>query len=415
MLDSLNFLYSLHTRGIKPGLERMMAFLEHIGNPQRTFKSIHVAGTNGKGTVTTIISELLLRSGHSVGLYTSPHINRFNERVVINRNEINDTEIAAFVNSHEKYIRDNGLTFFEVTTALAFKAFYSAGVEYAVVEVGLGGRLDATNVLRPEVSVISDISMDHEEWLGNTIEMVAAEKAGIIKFGVPAVAAVSNSGAFKRVNEVAKLRGVNIVNVFNNYWWTIINESPRGSGFILSKNKKEKDTLYLSIAGEHQVQNAVLAIAALEAAGIKINEKTVSDSLQNVRLCGRLEYFEGSPEFIVDVAHNPKKIAALAKHLERFFMDKKKVIVFGVMKDKNYAEMVRLLASVTDNFVFTQPDNERSLPVEDLLKVTKGECVVPVSKAVEMAKNIAGKDGIVVVTGSFYTVGEAYQMVVKGA
>ena len=173
--STLNYLYSLHSRGIKPGLERLELFLDKIGNPHKSFKSFHIAGTNGKGTVANIVYAVLLANGYSVGLYTSPHLLKFNERIVIKGVEIDDLEIASFVTRHRDLIDELQLTFFEITTAMAFDAFRKASVDYAVIEVGLGGRLDATNLVSPLTSVICDISMDHEEWLGKSIKQIAAE------------------------------------------------------------------------------------------------------------------------------------------------------------------------------------------------------------------------------------------------
>ncbi|MBL8025086.1 MAG: bifunctional folylpolyglutamate synthase/dihydrofolate synthase [Fibrobacteres bacterium] len=407
--QTLEYLYSLHTRGIKPGLERMAAFLERLGNPEKSFKSIHVAGTNGKGTVSTIAYNILRANGYSTGLYTSPHIQKFNERIKINESDIADSDIASFVEVHRKYIEDSELTFFEITTAMAFDAFRRSGVEYAVVEVGLGGRLDATNLLTPAVSVICDISKDHEDMLGSTISAIAGEKAGIIKKGVPVVFGVPDIDASAVIIRKASEQNAPAYDLFKIASWKIIDENVKGTEFDLSINDEPEVKCMLPMPGLHQVQNCALAIAAIIKAGIKTVSSDIYNGVSRSKLPGRLEYVEGSPSFVVDVAHNPKKISALAAYLKKFFPKRKKVALFGVMKDKDYKEMVSILKDAVDEFVFTSPDLPRALDAAELTTLSPGEVVKSVPEAVKRANNLAGKDGVVIITGSFYTVAEAIE------
>jgi dihydrofolate synthase/folylpolyglutamate synthase len=384
----------------------MAAFLAHLGNPERSFKSFHVAGTNGKGTVSTIIYRILQAHGHKVGLYTSPHLLKFNERIVVDDITISDEEIAQFVDKHKLYIDEAELTFFEITTAMAFDSFSRNSVEYAVVEVGLGGRLDATNLLIPLVSVICDISMDHEDWLGNDVKLVAAEKAGIIKSGVPVVTGITNPDANGVVSEKSEEKKACLFDLFKCATWNIIDQSQSETIFNLSILNSEAKRFVLPMPALHQVQNCSLALLAVCAASVPTTSEKEYKGILASRLKGRLEYIESKPSLIIDVAHNPKKIFGLTEYLKKFFMNRKKVAVFGVMKDKNYREMVGLLKECVDVFVFTQPSVERALPAVALLDFATGEVIPNVELAIKRAKEIAGYDGLVIVTGSFYTVGE---------
>jgi dihydrofolate synthase / folylpolyglutamate synthase len=407
MQTTLNYLFSLHTRGIQLGLERVSAFLGELKNPQKHFTCIHIAGTNGKGTVCQLVYSVLKANGRSVGLYTSPHIQRFNERIVVNGAEITDQAICEFVDKYRALFDKYRLTFFEITTALAFCHFKDKKVEYAVLETGMGGKLDATNVVVPAVTAITDISMDHEQFLGKTLQEIAAEKAGIIKKGVPLVFGVSEAEARQVIlDKAAKITDYR--NALEAYEFKVEKESAQDLLFTVKTDKYSLDSLYLPLSGRHQICNALIALGVLEQLNLELTEDQIREGFKAAVLKGRLEFHRGQPDILLDVAHNPKKMSALAEYLARFFPKKKTFIVFGVMADKDYAQMVKVLQREKVEFVFTRPKVDRALDPQKLLELAGNGKVVPeVTEAVKIAKEMAGKRGLVVVTGSFYTVSEA--------
>lgn len=404
---TLDYLFSLTTKGIKPGLERVRTFLNELGNPQNAFRAVHVAGTNGKGSVSNLIYSVLRASGQKTGLYTSPHLLRFNERIVADGREIGDAEVTAFVDSHRASIEKLELTFFEITTALAFTHFKEQGVAWAVIETGLGGRLDATNVLVPAISVITDISIDHEQWLGRTVEEIAAEKAGIAKPGVPLVHGVEDEKA--RAVIVAKGSAVSeVADAMAEGTSEILEETAHDTTLKIKTGRLSLDNLFLPIPGRHQVKNALTALAALDRLGLDLTEDQVREGFKAAKIRGRLEFVKGQPALLYDVAHNPRKISALEDYLSRFFSRRHIVLVFGVMADKDAASMIRTLDKGRREWVLTRPALARAADPEALKGfVRKAETAPTVAQALEKARTMAGPRGLVVVTGSFYTVAEA--------
>lgn len=405
--QTLRYLFSLNSRGIKLGLDRVHAFLGELGQPQTHFKSIHIAGTNGKGTVSQLIYSVLRAAGRSTGIYTSPHLLRFNERIIVNNHVITDEAVCAFVEQYRALFDQYELTFFEITTALAFHHFKLSGVEWAVLETGMGGRLDATNVVAPAVSVITDISLDHEQYLGKTIREIAHEKAGIIKAGVPVVFGVTDAEARQVIEETA-VKLTDYRDVLEAFESQILEETAQDTSFSVKMERWNLENLYLPLSGRHQVQNALVALAALERVCPDLTEDHIREGFKTVRLRGRLEFIKGAPDLLLDVAHNPKKISGLNEYLIRFFPRRKVVIVFGVMADKNYEQMVQVLEREKREFVFVRPQTERALEVEKLMALRPGgKTAESTAEAVKVARDLAGKRGLVVVTGSFFTVSEA--------
>ncbi|OGJ89406.1 MAG: hypothetical protein A2487_07000 [Candidatus Raymondbacteria bacterium RifOxyC12_full_50_8] len=402
---TLDYLYSLQTHGIKLGLDRVSEFLRLLRNPHTSFASIHIAGSNGKGSIARLIYEALRAQGYSVGLYTSPHLIRFNERIVTNNEEISDEEICRFVEAHRHEFKDLHLTFFEATTALAFDHFRNQKVDVAVLETGMGGRLDATNIVTPLVSVIGDISIDHEQYLGSTIEQIAGEKAGIIKNNVPVVIGIRNQAAKKVVLDRAPMA----MDAFTAYNATEISETATETAMtITGPSSISMGNIVLRLPGAHQVRNALAAVAALKTAVPNVRDQSIRKGFANARVPGRLQLQSGAPEILFDVAHNPAKITALNDYLSRFFTKRNIVIVFGVMADKDTTAMLKILDTGERRFVLTRPATERACDPALLAGMVRtGEVVPEVAQAVTKAVALAGKSGLVVVTGSFYTVGEA--------
>lgn len=392
--QALAFLDGLEAKGMMLGLGRIREFLAFTGNPEKRFRSVHVAGTNGKGSTCAMIERILREAGFATGLYTSPHLVEFSERIKVNGKSIGDTELARLVAGTKELMGKSGisLTYFEFVTAMAFRHFAACGVEIAVVEVGMGGRLDATNVLSPLVSVITNVSKEHEQWLGHSLENIAFEKAGVIKKGAPVLTAEwkpSALGVFR-----GKCRRLNARLV------------------VVKKPFAGK----LSLLGFFQQWNAALALATvaeLKKQGIEIPDSAIKDGLAKVEWPGRFQIIQANPTLLLDCAHNPACCVVLSKAFSKMFPKKKALLVFGVSSDKNVEKMAGLLAPVSEK-VFVTNARFRAMPFERVEKAfsSLGVCLetVPgVSNAVKKAISRAGKHGIVLVSGSCFVVGEAME------
>jgi dihydrofolate synthase/folylpolyglutamate synthase len=349
---SLDKLFSLHTFGIKLGLDNTIGFLNHIGNPQQELKTIHIAGSNGKGSTASFIASILQEFGLNVGLYTSPHFVKFNERVILNGKQIEDEYISSFISENENYIDENQLTFFEVTTAMAFQYFKEMKPDYCVIETGLGGRLDSTNVLNPLATVITTISLEHTNVLGDTIEQIAVEKAAIIK---------NNSKVFtgflkKEAMDVVEKRCAETKNTIYRLK-DFISEVDEQVSLSFGKNKQLE--INPTLKGKYQKFNASLAALTISRT-FSLNDEQkylsgISKVLTNTGLQGRYEYYNKNPKIIFDSAHNPESIKSfLAEFSKEAANYKKRVLIFGAMRDKNISEMLKLLSSYFDEILVTE-------------------------------------------------------------
>jgi dihydrofolate synthase/folylpolyglutamate synthase len=367
----LEHLYSLHQFGIKLGLENITELMDKLGNPQNKLKYIHVAGSNGKGSVCVML-ESILKQKYKVGKFTSPHLKRFNERITINGEEIPDKDVDRLIDLVME--KRTNQTFFEVVTAMAFVYFAEQKVDYVVLEVGLGGRLDATNIITPKITVITNISLEHTNILGETIEKIAAEKAGIIKPGIPVVTGAKEE-AFNVILKICEEKESNLF-------------------YVAGKYQGE-----LSLKGEFQKENAT--IASFAAKKIGMSEGEIERGLIEVEWPGR---FEKKNNLILDCAHNPAGMQALVNEIKKLDY-KNLIIVFGVLKDKDYKKMLWLLKPLAKEIILTKPNHpDRALDpykMEDGLKV-----VEDIKTAVENAKSLAGENDLVLVTGSIFVVGE---------
>ncbi|MBW7888429.1 MAG: bifunctional folylpolyglutamate synthase/dihydrofolate synthase [Bacteroidetes bacterium] len=396
--DNLEYLYSLQYFGIKLGLNNIQKLLRAVGNPHKTFPAIHIAGTNGKGSTSSMIAAVLTAAGYKTGLYTSPHLVKFNERIRVNGKMISDKEIIYYTKMMRSFFEHYHATFFEATTAIMFKYFAEKKVEIAVIETGMGGRLDSTNIIRPLVSVITTIGKDHTKHLGGTLEKIAFEKAGIIKSRTPII-----------IGDISKRPKNVIANVAAN----------KKSPVIESRVFPLPEYISLELHGNYQQDNARCAYAAIQTIQKKFPVR--KSALQNgfaktsrySGLHGRFEQISSNPRILIDVAHNPDAIALLCETLRR---EKYKTlyIVFGVMKDKDYVSMLRLLKTVQPVMIVSAPNYERALSTDALKK----ECrtlklkTIPaetIQQGVLTAKRAAGKKDLIVITGSHYVVGEALE------
>lgn len=413
--EILDRLYALHRFGIKPGLERTQALLAHVGNPERHLRCIHVAGTNGKGSVCSMLASVLYEQGYTVGLYTSPHIHNFNERIRINGEMISDELIVQYAEELFPHVDAIGATFFEVTTVMAFMHFARSGVNCAVIETGLGGRFDSTNVLTPLVSVISSIDLDHQEYLGDTLEAIAGEKAGIIKPGVPVIIGEPRKELRHVFLEQAEYVRAPIYFVDEYASCTKVRyEEDLSMTMTLQCSLGYLVDVNTAAAGEHQQRNVLMVVECLKLiekefpCRISAIKRGLMYVRKNTGLKGRIEKHLALP-LILDVGHNPACLRQLVRTLALCgYAATRWNVVFGVMADKEYKQMLRILQPITQKLFACAPDNERALPAEQLHEAAlslgiSSQCCDSVAHALRECLD-AGEPTLVV--GSFYVAEE---------
>jgi len=419
--DSVRFLYALGNehRTIKLGLDRIRTLLEHLGSPHRACRFVHVAGTNGKGSTCAMIERALRESGVLTGLYTSPHLAEPVERVRILGRAVPFADFsAAFDAVHGAAGRllasgaiDMRPTYFETITAMAFVLFRQYRCETVVLETGMGGRLDATNVVDPEISVITPIDFDHEKFLGNTLARIAFEKAGIIKPGRPVVAARQHPEAMDVIERTARERGSPLLRA--SAWRTSHLElHPYGSRFTVHAPGGMEFRIEQPLIGAHQVENALTAIAALHELGL--SPARIQRGIAAADWPGRLEPVRRNPDVFLDGAHNPAGARALAAYLRHFHHDRKTWLIFGAMRDKDLHSIGSPLFHLASELIFTAPAQTRAFQPEEILSLTgerRARLAPDIRAALELASPAAPED-LIVVTGSLYLVGEARELLV---
>ncbi|MBA5865550.1 MAG: bifunctional folylpolyglutamate synthase/dihydrofolate synthase [Nitrospira sp. CR1.3] len=405
------YLYGLQKHGIKLGLETMQALMHRLGNPEARYRTLHIAGTNGKGSTAAIAAAVLQAAGYRVGLYTSPHLVEFRERIRINGTMISELEVARMTEVVQQAANgDLSPTFFECATAMAFQYFSDAQVDIAVLEVGLGGRFDATNVAQPMACAITTIAMDHQEYLGSTPSAIAFEKAGIIKPNIPVVLGRIRGEARQTIEQAAQERAAEVWRLDEEF--RVEGSSDR---FDYASGNARYTGLSCALIGDHQMHNAACAIALLEAANrIDLPEQALREGLAAVRWEGRLETVERHPTVLLDGAHNPAGAAALAEYLRSFRRTHPRsqvILVLGMMRDKDHRGFAEVLSGVAEHVVLTQADLPRSATVQELQCELRG--LLPVSSmamvpadALALAKRLAAPEDLVCVTGSLMLVGE---------
>lgn len=413
------------------GLERMTELLSLLGDPQDQLKVIHVAGTNGKGSVCRYIYSVLLEEGYKTGIYISPFIENFNERIEIDQVCINDEDLAAYTDRVLEAVSimiKEGLqspTEFEVITALALLYFKEKACDYVVLEVGLGGSGDSTNVCRePLMTVITSISMDHMDRLGNTIEEIAAEKAGIIKDGCPVVTSASDVRALRVIERTAEEHKSMFFET-TNLPVRITEEGIYGSCFDVDIQGVPFEGVRIAMAGRHQIDNAVAAMCALsimeERGDVRVSRRALYAGLAAARQPGRMEVFaeEKGPVTIIDGAHNPDGAKALKEAIGSFCTDKKILMVIGVLADKDVKGMMDHFTDMTEDFIVTQPDNPRRLKAErlaDMLRSRGCTCIEApdIKQAYKEACQRKDKYDVIIYAGSLYMIGKVRTMIRKG-
>ncbi len=435
--DALDYIYSFTNFEVTPAgdyssktfdLTRIERLLAALGNPHRQFRSVHVAGTKGKGSTAAMIESVLCAAKHRTGFYTSPHLHTFRERIRVGGEMISRDDVVAGVERLKPLAAEiPGLTAFEIMTALAFNYFCARGVEIAVLEVGLGGRLDATNVVTPLVSVITSISFDHTAILGNTLAQIAREKAGIIKPNVPVVTSPQNDEALHVIEQVAQERNAPLVVVSPDLRFTLTNsrfqvEPLRQNLDTQSFNFKrgavdsfELDTLDLKLVGRHQLANAATALAALfvlRDQGIAIPLGAIREGLANVEWHGRFELFSRDPFIVADGAHNGDSARQLVATLRELMPHARLHLIFGASGDKDIAGMFAELLPAAASLVLTRSHNPRAADparLADLAARYQIETFIApdLATALRDARQRAGSGDVICITGSLFVVAEA--------
>lgn len=423
--QALHKLYRRNLHAVKLGLEETRALLEELGQPQDAFLSIHVAGTNGKGSVCAMLAAVLQAAGYRTGLYTSPHLIRFSERVRVQGETISDVELARQIELVEDALArrcESGLrdaTFFEFTTALAFSHFRDQKVQVAVIETGMGGRLDATNVLTPVVSVITPIGLDHQQYLGNTVEAIAAEKAGIIKSGCPVVCAEMDAAAREVIRKTARARGSAFVPVAESVQVKRVRQTLAGQRISVETPDEAIGPIILPLLGTHQLANVATVVTALltfrDTCSVPVAAEAIKRGLAAVHWPARLQVVEHEPPVLVDGAHNPPAAVALARALHEVAPKQPVGLVSSFLSDKDAAGFLRELAGSVRKLWLVPLANERAMTMADMLTAARvahvaAESTPNLAAALSEAKAWArGQKGLVCVAGSLYLAGEALQ------
>lgn len=418
--QALDFLFSYqdfsltHQEQIAPErfeLERMFQLMDLLGNPQHEFKAIHIAGTKGKGSVAAHCAAALQAAGLRTGLYTSPHLSDFRERIQVDGELISEADFVAGMRVLQKTALNlPGVTSYELQTALAFWYFAKKGVECAAVEVGMGGRLDSTNILTPLVSVITNISYDHTAILGDTLAEIAGEKGGIIKESVPVVSAPQDPEAMAVIRQIALEKGVELSVVGEEIGFTQGSADLDGQAFTIITGGEEK-TFTTRLLGPHQVENAVTAYRALALTGLDVPDEAVSAGFGAVNWPGRFEVFPGAPVIVLDGAHNRQSARRLAETVKVHFPGQRLAILFGASEDKNIKGIFAELLPLAAGLVLYQADHPRAASGDDLMALSadfarERRVAKSAEGAIAAAAEIAGTDGVVLVTGSLYLAGE---------
>ena len=410
--QAIEYIHSVFWKGSIPGLGRTQELLQRIGNPEKKLKFVHIAGTNGKGSTAAMTASILQKAGYRTGLYTSPYIYRFHERMQINGEQISDedlVEITEFVKPHADAMAESP-TEFELVSCIAFEYFARKQCDIVVLEVGMGGALDSTNVIPvPEVAVITNIGLDHTDYLGDTLEKIAETKSGIFKEGGSAVVYRSTPSVEAVFEEICKQRKVSLKKAdFDSL--VLKSHSLEGQLFDCGKRKN----IALPLLGDHQLHNASVVLSVIDTLtekGWRISEQNIYDGIRDVSWPGRFDIVGHDPLFIIDGGHNPQCIEALEKNIRDYLAGRTVIALTGVLADKDYGEMYRPMMPLISEFVCITPPNPRKLEAVELAQHLHrvGAVATPCStieEGVQKAIQKAGKDGVVLCFGSLYTIGD---------
>jgi dihydrofolate synthase/folylpolyglutamate synthase len=429
--EALAYLESLESLGIRPGLDRTRALLSRLGDPQWAFPSVLIGGTNGKGSVTAFLASILRAAGVRRGVYISPHLVRFEERIAVDGDQISEDELASLTSEvaaaieAERRAGGDLPTYFEATSALAFLHFARRRVPIAVLEVGMGGRYDATNVVQPLACAITSVAMDHEQWLGRTLPEIASQKAGIIKRGVPLVVARQEEPALRVIREEARRLEAPLVETESCQARPSSGRSDHADPPVFSlttPSGRRYDHLAISLRGDHQVDNASVAVLLAEtlAAGSfpGIDVGAITLGLKRAEWPARIEILPGRPDLLLDGAHNPAGCRTLAAYLRDHQPGRRKALVFAAMKDKPAAAMLEILCPLAEEVIVTSLPVSRGESPGRLYELAAARCrrvtIEPViATALDRARAVAGEDGLMVASGSLYLAGEIKKILAR--
>ncbi|MBN2013469.1 bifunctional folylpolyglutamate synthase/dihydrofolate synthase [candidate division KSB1 bacterium] len=410
----IEYLFSLSSRGWKLGLDKITELLEELGNPHQQYKTIHVAGTNGKGSTCAMLTSILVAQGYRTGLFTSPHLIDVTERIRCNNVDISYPDLIELIQEAKPYIEKYECTFFEAVTAIGFLYFARQKVDVAVIEVGLGGRLDATNVIAPVLSIITEIEHDHTKQLGRSREKIAYEKGGIIKSGVTCLTNTRHKIVREILASICVERKSPFVHAADFAMLQATTHNLDGTTFSMSANKHVYKNLKLSLLGDYQLENALLAVTAarlLNDSGLVIQDDAIYQGLADVHWPGRLQVYGTHPLLILDVAHNASGSKRLVETIQRISPGKTATIVFGVCDDKNYRSMLQSLNAISKEFIFVKANTYRALSTHILMHEAE-KFGKPMSEfqnvidGMDYATSHVDSSGFILGTGSHYTVGE---------
>jgi dihydrofolate synthase/folylpolyglutamate synthase len=409
--EALKYLYDLQKYGVKFGLSKTYELMKRLGNPHHGKTYIHIAGTNGKGSVSAILESILLRTGMKVGFYSSPHLVRFTERFRVDQKEISQIKVAELTDRLIDIIDpDDPPTYFEATTVMGLTYFAEENTDISIMEVGMGGRLDATNIITPIVSAITNISLEHQAYLGSRLIDIAGEKAGIIKKGVDTLTAAAQPSVIRLFEGICAEK--------NAPFWRVgrdVRYRSTGSGLSYYGFKRTFKDLDVGLKGIYQRRNIALAIAIielLEQKGFEIRSGDIREGLRKTIWPGRFHLISKDPLIVLDGAHNPAGIKGLADAVEKAFSYNRLILVIGIMKDKDINNMISSLVPMVDYVICTSPNYYRSAWSGDLMRNVHlhgrpADAVPVISNAIARAKEIAGPRDMILITGSLFTVGEA--------
>lgn len=443
--EALDFLYSFIDYSLKRNfrnaaekfnLDRMRHFMHLLGDPQEDYKIIHVAGTKGKGSVSAYCASILAAQGYKTGLYTSPHMVSFTERIRINGEDISKSDLVEIVGMLKQASEQvPEITTFELTTALAFLHFSRQNVDYAVFEVGLGGRLDATNIVHPITAVITSISYDHVQILGNTLSEIAGEKGGIIKQGIPVVVAPQKEEARLKLEQIASERNAPLIQVGRDFLYAADSHSLSGQTFLVWTPEEQplvdefiesagRDywsplRFHIPMLGFHQVENAATAFAALKTAekfGLKLTQEAYEKGFASVQWPGRMEVLNQRPPVVIDSAHNRYSALRLRQALDDYFPGLPIVLVFGASEDKDIEGMYQELMPRVHRVITTQSVHPRAYDAQKLVELAhrsgrSAEAITPIETALETALAEAGQEAVVLVAGSVFVAAAAREII----
>ncbi len=415
----LEKLYSLHRFGINPGLERITNILQYVDNPHNNFRSIHIAGTNGKGSTSSLLASILMEAGYNVGLYTSPHLINFNERIKVNGLDISDDDLVHYAEIFLPYSEKVNATFFEITTAMAFQYFSDKHIDYAIIETGMGGRFDATNVLTPLVSGITSISLEHKEYLGDTIEQIAYEKAGIIKNNKPVIVSKNIEDVYVEIKNIADCKQSKFILATESE--TVIQHKylDNLTTEVCINFRGNLAYTVLPLPGEHQIDNLELVLSIFLHSGIELSLENIRDGIENVKhnskLSTRIEMLKDSPYIIIDSSHNVDAVKSLVGTLKQHIGTYKFDIIFAAMADKDIPAILSLLNTITNKLIITKPAIDRAADINKIqdIALKLGFDKVVTTKNTEEAFYKISPDMNTLIVGSFYLTGEMLTLLNK--